>query len=100
MFDTVGVFILIVLIASFGFLATRAWKLKNAILKWGGVVIAGLLTLIPAALFVLALIGFYKLNGRYDNPVANLQVAGTAVQIARGEQLAHTCVNCHTSDDQ
>ena len=41
MFDTAGVLILIVLIASFGFLATRAWKLKNAILKWGGVVSPG-----------------------------------------------------------
>ncbi len=100
MFDTAGVFILILLIALFGYLTTRGWKLKNAILKWGGVVIAGLLTLIPAALLVLGLIGFYKLNERHANPVANLQVAGTAAQIARGEQLAHICVSCHTSDDQ
>jgi cytochrome c553 len=100
MFDTFGVLILIVLIALFGFLATRAWKLKNAILKWGGVVIAGLLTLIPTALLVLALIGFTKLNERHDNPVGNLQVAGTAAQIARGEKLAHGCVSCHTADGQ
>ena len=100
MFDTFGVLILIVLIALFGFLATRAWKLKNSILKWGGVVITGLLTLIPTAMLVLALIGFYKLNERYDNPVANLQVASTPAQIARGEQLANICVSCHTSDDQ
>ena len=100
MFDTVGVFILIVLIALFGFQITRAWKLKNAILKWGGVVIAGLLTLISTALLVFALIGFYKLNERYDNPVADIQVTGTAAQIARGEQLAQICTNCHTSDGQ
>src|SRR3972149_3751330 len=100
MFDTFGVFILIVLIALFGFLATRAWKLKNAILKWVGVVIAGLLTLIPTALLVLALVGFYKLNERHDNPVADIQVSGTAAQIARGEKLAQTCVSCHTSDSQ
>ncbi len=100
MFDTVGVLILVVLIALFGFLTTRAWKLKNAVLKWGGVVITGLLTLIPAALLVLALIGFYKLNGQHDNPVANLQVAGTAAQIARGEKLAHGCVSCHAPGDQ
>jgi cytochrome c553 len=100
MFDTVGVLILFVLIALFGFLTARAWKLKNAFLKWGGVVIAGLLTLIQTALLVLGLIGFYKLNERYGNPVANVQVAGTAAQIARGEQLAHGCVSCHTSDGQ
>src|SRR5574341_849502 len=59
MFDTVGVLILVVLIALFGFLATRAWKLKNVFLRWGGVVITGLLTVIPAALLVAALRGFY-----------------------------------------
>lgn len=100
MFDISGVLILIVLIVLFGFLTTRAWRVKNAFLKWGGVVIAGLLTLIPTALLALALIGFYKLNERHDNPVADLQVAGTPAQIARGEQLAQTCVSCHTSDGQ
>jgi cytochrome c553 len=64
------------------------------------VVVAGLLTLLPTAVLVLALIGFYKLNGRHNNPVANIQVSGTAAQIARGEQLAHICVSCHTANDQ
>ncbi len=100
MFDTVGVLIVIGLIVLFGFLTTRAWRLTNAFLKWGGVILGGLLTLIPTALLVLALAGFYKLNMRYDNPVTNIQVAGTAAQIARGEQLAHACVSCHTPVDQ
>ena len=100
MFDIVGVFIIIVLITLFGYLTTRAWKLKIAILRWGGVIIAGLLTLISTTLLVIALIGFYKLNERYDNPVANVQVTGTAAQIARGQQLAHMCVNCHATDSQ
>lgn len=100
MFDTVGVLIVIVLIALFAFLTARAWKLKNAILKWGGMIIAGLLTLISTAMLVLALVGFYKLNERFDNPIANTQVTGTDAQIARGEQLAHICTNCHTTDGQ
>jgi cytochrome c553 len=100
MFDTIGVLVLIVLIALFGFLTTRAWKLTNAFLKWGEVIIAGLLTLIPTALLVLGLIGFYKLNERHANPVTNIQVARTPAQIARGEQLAHLCVKCHTSNGQ
>jgi cytochrome c553 len=100
MFDTTGVLILVVLIALFGFLTTRAWRLRNAILKWGSVVITGLVTLILTALLVLGLIGFYKLNERHDNPVANIQVAGTPAQIARGQQLAHLCVKCHTSNGQ
>jgi cytochrome c553 len=100
MFDTVGILIVIGLIALFGFLTTRARKLKNLALKWVGVVISGLLTLIPTAVLVLALVGYYKLNERHENPVANVQVAGTAAQIARGEQLAHTCASCHTPVDQ
>ena len=100
MFDTAGVLILVVLIALFGFLITRAWKLKHAILKWGGVIIAGLLTLIPTALLVLALMGFSKLNQRYNNPVAVIQVAGATAQIARGQQLAHICAGCHATDSQ
>lgn len=100
MFDITGVITLIVIIAVFGFLTTRAWKLKNAFLKWVGIFIAGLLTLIPVALLVLALNGFYKLNERYDNPVATIQVVGTPAQIARGEKLANICLSCHASGDQ
>jgi mono/diheme cytochrome c family protein len=100
MFDFTGVIILIVVIAAFGFLTSRAWKLKNAFLKWIGVIIAGLLTLIPVALLVLALMGFAKLNRQYDNPVIAIQVAGTQAQIARGEKLANICVSCHAPGDQ
>jgi mono/diheme cytochrome c family protein len=96
MFDIVGVLILIAVIVLFGFLATRAWKLRNAALKWGGVILTGLLTLLPAFILVLALIGFSKLNERHDNPVASIKVAGTPAQIARGEQLAHICTSCHS----
>jgi len=78
------------LVAVFGFLTTRAWKLKNTFLKWPSAFISGLLTLVPATLLVLALLGFSKLNKQYDNPVAVIQVAGTAAQIARGQQLANT----------
>jgi Cytochrome C oxidase, cbb3-type, subunit III len=100
MFDIPGVLILIVLIALFGFLSTRAWRLKNAFLKWSGAFISGLLTLIPTVLLVLGLIGFYKLNARHDNPVADIHVAGTPAQIVRGEKLAHICASCHTPGDQ
>ncbi|MCC7362116.1 MAG: c-type cytochrome [Anaerolineales bacterium] len=98
MFDFVGVLVLIVLAAVFGFLATRAWRLKNGLLRWGATALGGLLTLAPLALLALALVGFYKLNQHYRNPVADVQVAGTAAQIARGEQLAHVCAGCHSPD--
>ncbi len=100
MFDIAGVAILVILIVVFGFLTARAWKAKRLWLRWMGTLLSGLLTLIPAALLVLALVGFYKLNQRYDNPVAEIQVAGTPDQIARGEKLANICVSCHTPGNQ
>ena len=100
MFDLVGVLILMAVIVLFGFLTTRAWKLRNAFLKWGGVIITGLPMLLSAIILVLALIGFSKLNERHDNPVANIQVTGDPAQIARGEQLAHVCAGCHSPDRQ
>jgi cytochrome c553 len=100
MFDTVGILILIALIALFGFLTTRAWKLKRAFLKWPGVLLSGLLTLIPVTLLVLALIGYSMLNKHFDNPVANIQVTRTSAQIARGQQLANTCTSCHSPGNE
>ena len=100
MFDYVGVLVLVVLAALFGFLATRAWRLKNAFLKWGGVVLTGLLTLIPTLALVLAVVGFVKLNQHYTNAAADIKVAGTPAQIARGQQLAHICAGCHSPNGQ
>lgn len=100
MFDIVGILMLVVLIGLGGFLTMRTWKLKNTFLKWGGLTIAGLLTLTSTALLILGGIGYYKLNQHYANPIPNVQVAGTPAQIARGEKLANVCVSCHTPGNQ
>jgi mono/diheme cytochrome c family protein len=100
MFDLVGILILIVLILAFGFLTFRARKARNRWLKWIGTLIAGLLTLIPAALLILALVGYAKLNARFDNPVEDVQVARTPAQIARGEKLANACASYHSPGNQ
>jgi len=100
MFDFVGVLVLTALAALFGFLVTRAWGAKNAVLKWGGVTVTGLLTLILIALLVFSLIGFYKLNAQHDNPVSEVKVAGTPEQIARGEKLVKICLGCHSPNGQ
>ena len=101
MFDLVGILILIILILLFGFLSFRAWKAKEPLAAGGSVgLLSGLLTLLPLALLVLALIGYGKLNARFNNPVSDLQVARTPAQIARGQQLANICVSCHTPGNQ
>lgn len=100
MFDIVGILVLVVLISLGGFLTTRAWKLKSKVLKWGGTLGAGLLTLVSTALLILGGIGYYKLNQHYANPTPDIQVTGTPDQIARGEKLANVCVSCHTPGNQ
>ncbi len=100
MFDIVGVLVLIILVFLLAWLTRRAWHSKRSILKWAGLILAGLLMLIASALLVLALIGFYKLTEQHNNPLANIQVAGTPAQIARGERLAHICASCHGSKGQ
>jgi mono/diheme cytochrome c family protein len=100
MFDIAGVALLVILILIFAFLTLRAWKSKRRWLKWIGSFLSGLLTLFASALLILALIGFYKLNEHFDNPVQEVLVAGSPEQIARGEKLANICVSCHTPGNQ
>ena len=69
-------------------------------MKWGGLVIAGLLTLLLSAVLVVGLFGFYKLNQKHDNPVADVHATGTPAQIARGAKLAYTCASCHSPGNE
>lgn len=81
----------------FGWLAWRAWRSRNTLVKWGGTILGGLLALILVALSVAGLIGMIKFYKPYNAPIPDLQVAGTPEQIARGEYLANSfCTGCHS----
>jgi len=62
MFDIFGVLILVILWLVFAFLARGSWHARNAILKWVGVVLAGLLTIVFTLVIVVVLFGFSKLT--------------------------------------
>ena len=94
--NIVSLLVLVLLVVLFAWLATRAWRARRAWVKWPGVILTGLLTLVFAAVTVVAVLGFAKQEARHANPVADLKVAGTAEQIARGEQLAWGCADCHS----
>lgn len=102
MIDFVGLLILLVLVVAFAFMATRAWRAKNKIVKWVGVIVAGLLTVVSALLLLVSLFGTSKLIPNYNssNPVVDVKVAGTPEQIARGEKLALICAGCHGQQEQ
>jgi mono/diheme cytochrome c family protein len=79
-----------------GLLAWRAWRARNALVKWGGGVLSSLLTLVMGAVTVVALIGLYKGYASRNAPVPDLQVAGTRAD-QRGEYLANSfCTSCHS----
>jgi mono/diheme cytochrome c family protein len=82
----------------FGWLVTRAWRAKNAIMKWGGLVLSGLLTLVFALVAVVSARGLIRVYLPYGNPAPDIQVAGTPEQIARGQHLAGSfCASCHSA---
>jgi mono/diheme cytochrome c family protein len=69
--------------------------------KWGGVVLSGLLSLVFAAVSVVSLIGLFDFYVPKNIPVPDLKVSGTPEQIQRGEHLANAfCVECHSTNRQ
>lgn len=93
----IGILILVAVAVLFGFLAGRAWGSKRWFIKFPGVILAGLLMLVFALGAIVATIGFVRLYVPVGNPVANVKVAGTLEQIARGEKFAQFCASCHSS---
>lgn len=96
MIDFVSLLVLVGLTVLFGFLAYRAWGARNKLVKWAGVILAGLLTLVLGLALVVVTFGTFKLNQNYNasNPVVAVKVAGTPEQLARGKQLINSC-GCH-----
>jgi hypothetical protein len=59
---TMSLFLVIILTLFFGWLVTRAWRAQRAVIKWPGVVVAGLLAVLGALVAGVTLFGLYKLN--------------------------------------
>jgi mono/diheme cytochrome c family protein len=99
MFNIIGMLGLALCGILFGWLATRARRAKLLLLKWGGMVVSGLLTLLLTAAFLVASVGFYRLTAppqKYSVP--EVKVAATPEQVARGERFAVMCPLCHSPD--
>ncbi len=98
MFDIPAVAILIGLAAASGWSAGRAWRSGRPALRWAGTLASGFVALAAAAVLAVALVGYYKLNRRYDNPVAPISIELTPERVARGERFAMLCAGCHAAD--
>ncbi len=93
----IGLAALVALVSLFVWLARRAWRTQRALLKWPGVLGAGLAALVGVGVLSLAAIGLYRVYLPTARPAPTLQVAQTPEQVARGERLAHLCIDCHAS---
>lgn len=94
----VTLLILLVLVVLFVFLAIRAGHARAALVRWPGMILAGLLALVLVAVTGVVGLGYYRLNvapGNYS--VSTVQVSLDADKVARGERLAGLCADCHSS---
>jgi mono/diheme cytochrome c family protein len=99
--NVISVLVLVGLAVFFGWLARRAWRARRAWLKWPGLVLSGLFTLLFTAVTVIVLVGFVKLNiAPAAYLVSPVKIAMTADQVARGQQLSHICNDCHSTSGQ
>lgn len=99
--NIIALLILIALVILFAWLTRRAWKARRAYIKWPGVVLAGLLTLLLALVAIVAARGMYILYKPYPVAEARVTIAGTPEQVARGEHIASVmCAACHSTNGE
>ncbi len=97
MFDILGVTALLSLATLGIWLAIRARRAKNGVLKWVGLVLSSLLALACSLVIGVALVGFYRINfPRHRPAVTDIKVAGTPDQVARGAKFGVFCPLCHS----
>ncbi len=100
----VNIVVLVVLVGiaiAFAWLTRRAWRSRRALVKWPGVLLAGLFTLLFALIAVVGAKGLAQLYMPYPVAPAQITVAGTPDQVARGEHLASVlCASCHSQNGQ
>jgi mono/diheme cytochrome c family protein len=100
----VNLFILVVMVILaivLGWLASRALKIRPALIKWPAAFLSGLLSLAVLALTIVALVGYARLNiPPYRYALRDLAVDASQARVQRGERLAHICVDCHSSTGQ
>ena len=96
--------ILIVIVASavaLGWLAFRARRATNKVVKWGGTIGSGLFAVVLTLVSVFMLVGMVKAYSPRSAPIPAVQVAGTPEQIARGQHIANSfCASCHSTTNE
>lgn len=100
MFDLLGVALLLVVAALGVWLIARARRARNRAVKWLGGTLSGVVTLACIIAFCTVLAGFYRVSyPQYHAAAADVKVAGTPDQLARGAKIAVICAACHSPNE-
>lgn len=83
-----------------GWLLTRAWHVRRAVVRWPLSLLAGLLTVLLLLIAGVAALGMVKMYAPQPNKVASITVGADPQMISRGQRLAGMCVECHSSTGQ
>ncbi|MBI2061427.1 MAG: cytochrome c [Nitrospirae bacterium] len=95
----ISLIIVAALAVLFGWLARRAWLAHRAWLKWPGVALAGIFTLLMGCLVVVGARGTYKLYARHSPLPAIRPIEITPGRVARGQMIAASlCAACHATN--
>jgi hypothetical protein len=84
--DIIGLAVVVLVAVCLAVGTWRGWHVRSSWIRWPFVILGGLLTVLAAAVLVSAGVGFARLNQHYNNAAPDVRVAGTADQIARGQQ--------------
>jgi mono/diheme cytochrome c family protein len=99
MLDIVGLTVLLLLVASGIWLAMRAQRARNRVVKWVGLLLSSLVALAGTGAAGVALLGFYRINyPPYRGTAVDIHVVGTPDQVARGARFGAFCAGCHSTD--
>ncbi len=94
--NVLALVLIIGLVVLFGWLTWRALHAKRLWVKIAGGLVAGLLTLVLAAIAFMGGKGIAAVYFPGAKPAPDLKVAGTPEQVARGEYLVNlSCIGCH-----
>ena len=98
MFDILGVTLLLAVAVLGVWLISRSRRAANRIVKWVGLSVSSLVTLAVVLGLGAVSVGFYRIDfPRYHASAADIKVAGTPDQIARGARFAFLCASCHSA---
>jgi len=92
-----GIGIVIILSLAGVWLAIRAWRARNVVVRIIAGIVTSLLTLVLAAVSVLGILGAYRLYAPHGAPAATITAQASPDVVAAASKRMSGCTGCHSS---